>query len=441
MQKTYDSLTAIPNRYALLNDIEEVLLFDTNQSLLLIDIVRFSDVSSIFGYEFGDKVLLEIANRILFLFDDSVIFGRISGDIFGMVLPGIHHRRDLYQFYMHLIEHFKTPIHYGNHAFIVDFNVGATANPKENSNVNAFFSLAEIALKQAKSNKFDNFQYTHDLKNEQGGRALTLKADLKRAINNNELEIYFQPKIELNTLKIVGAECLLRWNHPLDGLVFPGALIEAAESYNMMNELGYWTLEESIKSSVYLSKVGLPIKLSVNMSPTQLYDLNFISTLSDLAKKYKFKLSHLEIELTEDVALSNSVLVTRQLSDLRKLGVSIAIDDFGKGYSNLGYMRDIEIDCIKIDKSFVLGLDNSPINKAIIEASLIIAKAAECELIAEGIENIQHLHILRELGVVAGQGFLFSKAISLRDFEELASKDITVGTSYVRQQMLNSTIP
>lgn len=434
MQKTYESLNSIPNRYALLDDIEETLLFDPCQSLLLIDVVRFSDVSSNFGYEFGDQILLEIANRILFLFGDTVIFGRISGDIFGMVLSGIHHRRDLYQFYTHLIEHFKTPIQCDEHAFIVDFNVGATANPKHNTNVNAFFSLAEIALKQAKSNKFDNFQYTHELKNEEGGRSLTLKADLKRALNNQELEVYFQPKIELKSLVIVGAECLLRWNHPLDGLLFPGALIEAAESYNMMNELGYWTLEESIKASVYLSKVGLSIKLSVNMSPTQLYDLNFVSTLTALAKHYSFNLSLLELELTEDVALSNSVLVKRQLSDIRQLGVSIAIDDFGKGYSNLGYLRDIDIDCIKIDKSFVMGIDKNPVNKAIVEASQIIARAANCELVAEGIENIQHLHVLRELGVSTGQGFLFSKAVSLSHFEELASKDITVGTSYVREQ-------
>jgi EAL domain-containing protein (putative c-di-GMP-specific phosphodiesterase class I) len=145
------------------------------------------------------------------------------------------------------------------------------------------------------------------------------------------------------------------------------------------------------------------------------------------------KLSQIELELTEDVALSNSILVKKQLSQIRSLGATIAIDDFGKGYSNLSYLRDIEIDSIKIDKSFIMQLDESPVNRAIVEASQLIAKAANCELVAEGIETIQHLHILREIGVVSGQGFLFSKAVPIDDFIELANKDLAVGTSFMRE--------
>ena len=140
------------------------------------------------------------------------------------------------------------------------------------------------------------------------------------------------------------------------------------------------------------------------------------------------------MELTEDVALSNSVLVKKQLSQIRALGISVAIDDFGKGYSNLAYLRDIEIDSIKIDKSFVMQIDQSPVNRAIVEASKIIAKAANCEVVAEGIESIQHLHILREIGILSGQGFLFSKAVPMVDFVELANQDLSVGTSFIRSQ-------
>jgi EAL domain-containing protein (putative c-di-GMP-specific phosphodiesterase class I) len=255
-------------------------------------------------------------------------------------------------------------------------------------------------------------------------------------LDNGELEIYFQPKIELNTLHIIGAECLLRWNHPLDGLIFPGALIEAAESYNMMNELGYWVLDQAIKGAAYLNSVALPMQIAVNMSPSQLYDLNLADNLKKMAQKHQVELSQFELELTEDVALSNSILVKKQLSEIRSLGATIAIDDFGKGYSNLTYLRDIEIDTIKIDKSFIMQIDQSPVNRAIVEASQIIAKAANCELVAEGIENVQHLHILREIGVLYGQGFLFSKAISINDFVELANKDLAIGTSFVREHQI-----
>lgn len=432
----HESLITIPNRYVFLGEIEQLLKVDPEQSLLLIDIVRFSDVSSSFGYEYGDKVLLEIANRIAFLFNDNAIFGRIGGDVFGLILSGSHQQNQLYDFYSHLVQHFKIPIQCDDHAFIADFNVGSASNPKNNSDINSFFSLAETALKQAKDNKFENFQHAQNLSDKTSGRALALKADITRALDQNELEVYFQPKIELNTLKIIGAECLLRWNHPLDGLIFPGALIEAAESYNMMNELGYWVLEQAFMSAAYLNSVGLRLKIAVNMSPSQLYDLKFANNLRKMANKHQVELSQFELELTEDVALSNSILVKKQLSQIRALGATIAIDDFGKGYSNLAYLRDIEIDSIKIDKSFIMQIDESPVNRAIVEASKLIAEAANSELIAEGIESIQHLHILREIGVLTGQGFLFSKAIPINEFVELASKDLAVGTSLVREQQL-----
>ncbi|MGK0305603.1 MAG: diguanylate cyclase (GGDEF)-like protein [Gammaproteobacteria bacterium] len=429
----HESLITIPNRYAFLGEIEQLLNTNAEQSLLLIDVVRFSDVSASFGYDYGDKVLLEIANRIAFLFDDNAIFGRIGGDVFGLILSGTHQQKQLYNFYSHLVQHFKTPIQCDDHAFIADFNVGAASNPKNNSDINKFFSLAETALKQAKDNKFDNFQHAQILTDYTSGRALAMKADITRALEQDELEIYFQPKIELNTLQIIGAECLLRWNHPLDGLIFPGALIQAAESYNMMNELGYWILEQAFKNAAYLNSKGLRLKIAVNMSPSQLYDLNFANKIQKLAQKHHVELSQFELELTEDVALSNSILVKKQLSQIRAFGATIAIDDFGKGYSNLAYLRDIEIDSIKIDKSFIMQIDESPVNRAIVEASQLIAKAANCELIAEGIETIQHLHILREIGVVSGQGFLFSKAVPVDDFIELANKDLAVGTSFARE--------
>jgi EAL domain-containing protein (putative c-di-GMP-specific phosphodiesterase class I) len=165
--------------------------------------------------------------------------------------------------------------------------------------------------------------------------------------------------------------------------------------------------------------------------------LNFAKNLIKLALKYQVELSQFELELTEDVALSNSILVKKQLSQIRALGATIAIDDFGKGYSNLAYLRDIEIDSIKIDKSFIMQIDQSPVNRAIVEASQLIAKAANCEVVAEGIETIQHLHILRKIGVVSGQGFLFSKAIPINDFVALANKDMTVGSSFVREHQID----
>lgn len=403
---------------------------------MLVDVVRFSDVTTSFGITIGDSFLLEIANRILLLFDESVIFGRISGDVFGVVFPGNHSRKFMNESVERLVEHFKTPMYHDGHAFIADFKVGAVARTTHEFNITQFVSQAEAALKQAKENKYENFFMLGMQDKTDTGRSLALKADLKRAIAGGELELYFQPQVNLNTLEIVGAECLLRWNHPLDGVLFPGPLIEAAESYNMMNELAYWTLEQAFIAQAHFIAEGLDITLAVNISPTQLYDSKLISSLERLQSAYQIDLSKFELELTEDVALSNSLMVKQQLSQMSRMGIEISIDDFGKGYSNLAYIRELAINALKVDKTFVMELTDNPVNRAIIEATKLIGEAKGCDVIAEGIETLEQLHILREIGVAYGQGYLFSRAIPKADFLNLSRQEIIVGESPLRLSIL-----
>lgn len=429
MTVVYRSLATIPNRYAFLDAISQRVARVPNLSLLLIDVVRFSDVSSSIGYEAGDQILVEIASRIKALFGNTSLLGRINGDMFGLVLPGSHSETQLTEFYQHLVEHFKTPICIDEHAFLADFNVGAVANLVDNRDTNKLFAAAETALKQAKESKYQNFHILPLREKLDSSRSLALKADLKRAFSNDELTLYFQPKVDLHSMQIIGAECLLRWNHPLDGIIVPGSFIEAAESYNMMNELGYWVLDKAFYSALQLQMHGLDLQLSMNISPTQLYDAHFVSKVRALADLYGIDLRKIELELTEDVALSNSLLVKHQLAEIKAMGLSVAVDDFGKGYSNLAYLRDIELDTLKIDKTFVMGLDHNPVNRAIIEGSQLIAKAINCRVIAEGIETLSHLHTLRDIGIEAGQGFLFSKAVPLETLIELCAQEVIVGGS------------
>jgi len=337
-----------------------------------------------------------------------------------------------------LVDHFKTPMQHQRHSFIADFNVGFVASSAQLFDLTTFVSRAEAALKQAKENKYENLCVLSVEEKAPTGRSLTLKADLTRALERGELELYFQPQVDLNTLEITAAECLLRWNHPLDGVLFPGPLIEAAESYNMMNELAYWTFEEAFKSLRMLGAQGINIRLAINMSPTQLYDSKLISTLLQLRDKYQVALDKIELELTEDVALSNSLMVKKQLSQLRHLGMTISVDDFGKGYSNLAYIRELELNALKIDKTFVMQLNQSPVNRAIIEGVQLIGKAKGCDVIAEGIETVEQLHLLREVGVSVGQGFLFSPAVPMAQFMTLAQSDLSIGESPLRKQLMGA---
>ncbi|MEW9798240.1 putative bifunctional diguanylate cyclase/phosphodiesterase [Alteromonas sp. CYL-A6] len=427
------SLATIPNRYAFIDNVERHARQHSHLSLMLVDIVRFSDVTSSLGIEVGDQFLLEIANRISRLFEEEVELGRISGDVFGLIFPGRRTQMQMQRMFERLVEHFKTPMHYGSHAFIADFNVGVVGGKCKNTDLTAFVSRAEAALKQAKENKYQNFYYLSTDDKANTGRSLALKADLTRALTQGELELYFQPKVDLMTLDVVGAECLLRWNHPLDGVLFPGPLIEAAESYNMMNELAYWTFEQAFRSLAELDVSGKSMNLSVNISPTQLYDSQLIPTLVLLSKSYSIPLHRLELELTEDVALSNSLMVKKQLQQLRAMNVSISVDDFGKGYSNLAYIRDLDINALKIDKTFVMALDDNPVNRAIIEAARIIGQAKNCDVLAEGIETLEQLHILRDIGIKTGQGYLFSRAVPIKEFIALANSDLIIGSSPRRQ--------
>lgn len=428
----HTSLATIPNRFSFIDSISKKASSSTSISLMLVDVVRFSDVTTSLGIHVGDRFLLEIANRIQLLFGQTAFVGRISGDVFGIVFPNTNNEQFMRQMFERLVEHFKTPMHYDGTAFIADFNVGVVCSGQCDFDITHFVSRAETALKQAKENKYENYYALTKSDKTDTGRSLALKADLKRALAQNELELYYQPKVDLKTLSVIGAECLLRWNHPLDGVLFPGPLIEAAESYNMMNELGYWTLEQAFRALVQLNTLKMPIVLSVNISPTQLYDNQLVPTLTMLSDTYSMPLSSIELELTEDVALSNSLMVKKQLDELRSLGVSISVDDFGKGYSNLAYIRDLTLDALKIDKSFVMELEGDPVNRAIIEAAKIIGHAKGCSVVAEGIETIEQLHILREVNVSQGQGYLFSRAIPFNDFVTLAQQEIIIGNSPTR---------
>ena len=409
-------LNEIPNRYHFIEIIDQISVREKHFSLMLLDVMRFSDVSAAFGHKSGDELLLKIVNQINAIFTNAMAVGRLSGDIFGVVFTHAVTEKSLRSEHERLYNHFKTPMSVCGTAFIADFNVGATIRKSSKTNINTVISLAESALKKSKGNRHENFTLITDESNENSGRGLTLKADLRRALSREELELYFQPKVDLNDYSIIGGECLLRWNHPLDGIVFPGTLLQAAESYNMMNELGYWTLEKAMIAIADMNDKGHFVKISVNLSPMQLYDPQLVQSLTILLNKYNVKPQLLEIELTEDVALSNSLLVKRQLSEIGNMGISVSMDDFGKGYSNLSFIRDLDLSAIKIDKAFVLELNNSPVNAAIVQATKIICDAKGCETYAEGIETLEQLALLQSMGITKGQGFLFSQAVPIDKF-------------------------
>ena len=420
--RRHSHLREIPNRYHFIRKIEEISEQEVAFGIMFLDVMRFSDISSAFDHKSGDQVLLQIVNQIHSVFSNATCIGRLSGDIFGVVFSNVVNDNHMRGEHARLISHFKAPLNIGDSSFIVDFNVGAAIKKRRSTDVNTVISLAESALRESKSNRHVTFTVLSDESQAVQAKGLALKADLTRAMNNNELELYVQPKVDLNSFEVVGGECLLRWHHPLDGVVFPGALLQAAESYNMMNELGYWTLEAAFENLARMQVAGYQIPISVNLSPSQLYDTRLMPTMRRLMKDYAVPPELLELELTEDVMLTNSLLVKQQLDEIKSLGIALSMDDFGKGYSNLSLIRDLDLHAIKIDKTFVFELSESPVNSAIINATKVICDAKGCETIAEGIETPQQLSLLQALGINKGQGFLFSPAVPINEFLQQLEK-------------------
>ena len=436
MRTLYKTLSAIPGRTAFIQRAETVGLSCERCAALIVDIAGFSDVSTSMSLESGDRLLLQIANRLSSLFDDLVAFGRLNGDVFAIMFTSNTTSGAMRQRAEALTTHFAKPVSCSEHTFLAEFHIGAVVGRQKRFCVSAFITQGESALRQAKKNRYERFAIASASSPVfETGQRVALKADLHRAISQHELELYFQPKVNLQTLEIIGAECLLRWNHPADGTILPGPIIQAAQSYQMMRELAYWTLQQACCALSYLTKQHIFIPLSVNISPTQLYDSQLIPHIQSLCHDFDLDPSRLELELTEDVALSNSAMVNDQITRLRQIGVGVAIDDFGKGYSNLNAIRDLPISSLKVDKAFVLQLHRDPINEAILQAASLLGEAKRCEVVAEGIESVTHLHILRHLNVTKGQGFLFSKAVSFHDFIALYRQEIIIGSSPLRQKL------
>ncbi|MBD3584931.1 EAL domain-containing protein [Salinimonas sp. HHU 13199] len=436
MRTLFKSLAAIPDRTAFIQRAEAVGLSCDRCAALIVDVAGFSDVSTSMSLASGDRLLLQIANRLSSLFDNVAAFGRLNGDVFAIMFTSGTTSGAMRRRAEALNAHFSTPVSYAEHTFIAEFHIGAVVGRQRRFCVSAFITQGENALRQAKKNRYERFAIASGSSPDFAtGQRVALKADLHRAISQHELALYFQPKVNLQTLEIVGAECLLRWDHPVDGIILPGPIIEAAQSYQMMRELAYWTLQQACCALSYLAKQNIFIPLSINISPTQLYDSQLIPQIQTLCNDFALDPSRLELELTEDVALSNSAMVTEQITKLRQIGVGVAIDDFGKGYSNLTAIRDLPISSLKVDKAFVLQLHRDPMNEAILQAACLIGNAKGCEVVAEGIESVAHLHILRRLNVVKGQGFLFSKAVPFRDFIALYHQEIIIGSSPLRQKL------
>lgn len=423
----HDSLTSLANRPMFVKHIAKLISNSTASNLnffvLFIDLDDFKMVNDNFGHKAGDHLLCEIAERIkrhLILNEsitqdlDDLLIARIGGDEFLICLPESIIKSDINRFTQTLVQTIRTPITINTEEVIVAASVGLAKYPNDGKNAEELIKNADIAMFEAKKvgkNTYSFFTVEMDqlIKN----RAM-LERDLRKALLDlPQLELWYQPQFDLANDTLIGAEALLRWNHPELGIIYPDQFISIAEETGLIIPIGNWIIESACKQ-LKQWKPQLdekPFHLALNMSARQIYQNNPTDIFKKMLKKYQVEADSLHIEVTETLLMRDENEAKNMLNAIRALGVEVWLDDFGTGYSSLAYLRHFEVDGLKIDRSFIMDIDQGNYDKALTSAIIAIAHSLNIKVVAEGVEKQTHVDFLKQQQCHFGQGYFYAKAL------------------------------
>lgn len=406
----FDALTGLPNRLNMAQFLAVHSGPGRRCAVVVLDLDRFKAVNDSLGHPAGDELLTQVANRLVKIIGDREKIFRLGGDEFTIILPNCDDRDTLGELAFKIIELLSQPYSTNGMRCVIGTSVGIAIGPHDGGSGDDLIRKADLALYAAKSSGRGSFKFFSDNLLRIAEDRRVLEEDLRDALARGELSLFYQPQVNANTDQVTGVEALVRWNHPTRGPISPAIFVPIAEEANLIGALGEWTVRKACEDAA-----GWPcaIRVAVNVSPIQ-FASDALPTVITSALAYSgLQPSRLELELIEGVFLSESAETDAMFARLKAIGVRLALDDFGTGYSSLGYLRTAPFDKIKIDHSFVCGatLPGSR-NGAIIAAIVALAGALDMETTAEGIETIDQLDLMRDLGVGHIQGFLYSKAIS-----------------------------
>ncbi|MEO8135206.1 MAG: EAL domain-containing protein [Betaproteobacteria bacterium] len=418
----YDLLTGLANRTLFLSRAGQYMRSAVSGgpqlALCLIDLERFKNINDTLGQAAGDALLRQVAELLTRTIGDRATVARVGADHFAVLLPGINDAEEAVRLLEESMQVFhEHPFHLNDGIFRISAKAGIALFPNDGANADMLYSNAESALKKAKTGGDQYLFYTQTMTETVAGR-LTLENQLRQALDREEFVLHYQPKLSLETGKVIGAEALIRWNDPRTGLVPPGQFIPVLEETGLIHEVGRWALRKAVEDYLRWRAAGLAaVRVAVNVSSLQLRSQGFISQVEQAVGSDAFAASGLELEITEsmimgDMAQSNSVLHA-----IRAMGVTIAIDDFGTGFSSLGYLSKLPVDSLKIDRSFVAEMTATQEGLALVSTIITLAHSLKLKVVAEGVETEDQSRLLRLLRCDEMQGFLFSKAVPVELFE------------------------
>jgi diguanylate cyclase (GGDEF)-like protein/PAS domain S-box-containing protein len=420
----YDILTDLANRRLFYDRLSQAIEYTTRNNrlaaLLYLDLDQFKRVNDTLGHEAGDTLLRTVAERLSHNVRQEDTVARPGGDEFTVLLYNIGKPEDAGHVAEKILKELRRPITVAGEQLVMTTSIGVSIIPSDGTDPKQLMSNADLAMYRAKEQGRNQFQFYSKEMNTNAAHRLKTENELRAALERQEFELYYQPKVRLSDLQIVGVECLLRWHHPERGLLLPGEFIEVAEETGTIVDLGKWVIETACSAATQLAQeAGEPICTAVNISPRQFRDVELVSTVQRCLAQTGLDPDNLEIEITETMLMDDVEAASATVCDLHDLGVRLAIDDFGTGYSSLNYLKKFPIDTIKVDRSFVADIPESQDDMAITAAVIAMARRLHLAVVAEGVQTREQLEFLQQHECEFAQGFLFSQAVPLEALKQL----------------------
>ena len=428
-QANHDTLTGLANRNLFYDRLKQAILkakrSEKKVALFFIDLDMFKDVNDFFGHDIGDVLLKNVTKRLKKHTREEDTISRIGGDEFTVIMEQISDIEVVSKKADIILSEVLKPYHIQNHTINISCSIGVSIYPDDTQNIHDLIKYADTAMYKAKTEGRNRQWFYSNEMTEIVAKRLEIDNDIRVAIIEDQFEAYYQPIIDAKYEKIIGAEALIRWNHPKKGMIFPDEFIPVAEKSDLIIKIDDWMMDKTMKEFAKFYKNGLnPGQLSLNLSISQLEDINYISKLKDCMKKHSFDPKWLKLEILERQVMKKAQDNIIKLNEIRSLGITLAMDDFGTGESSFTYLRKFPISQIKIDKSFVISMQEDNENKEIVKAIVALGNSLKLDVIAEGVESEDDKNFLIENGCSMMQGYHFFKPLSVDNFSKLLDNDL-----------------